>query len=57
MWTQVAHNFATMLDQWYYAIARHHANSVYWKTRISDMGEAFRKATFTPWSIQLSIQT
>ncbi|WP_103867449.1 NAD(P)/FAD-dependent oxidoreductase [Aquimarina sp. I32.4] len=40
-WHKIAHSFALSIDQWYYAIAKHNPQSVFWNNRnmlSSDLG-------------------
>ncbi len=45
-WRSLACSFATVLDQWYHAIARSHQNSIYWDSRSAGPLVDVRAATF-----------
>lgn len=45
-WRRIALSFALVLDQWYYAIAKSHSDSIYWSTRADDSIPDVRTASF-----------
>jgi hypothetical protein len=45
-WHVIGKSFALLIDQWYFAIARAHPNSIYWQARVEEPVVDLRRESF-----------